>query len=404
MYQRTQVKTLISRMLEGANPLIQVLVGPRQTGKSTMLGQASEALRAESPRTPILFVSADDTPTPNRQWVENQWQQARNMVTCEAGAVLIIDEIQKATDWARVVKSLWDSDQVTHTPLKVILSGSSSLLIHSGLEESLMGRFEIIHSPHWSFAECADAFDYSLDDFLYFGGFPGAARLTGDEQRWRDYIRNSIVEPTIALDALAVQEVRKPTLLRTLFQLGAAYSSREMSYTKMLGQLHDAGNTTTLASYLEVLGAVGMLTGLEKYHPSALTRKKSSPRFQVFDTALMTVQDNRPRNVLFSDTEWLGHLVESAVGAHLLTLSRFHGWQLYWWRDGNDEVDFVVDHGDHVTAIEVESGRQRPRAGWDSFLTRYPAARQVVIGGGGRGAIPLEEFLRSSDEAAAFGR
>lgn len=234
MYERAQVDMMATRMHERENPLMQVVVGSRQTGKSTMVAQA---LRKADVRN--HFVSADDAIIPSEQWLRTEWQQARNEAMRDSSPmVLIVDEVQKIPSWPRVVKSLYDADQRTMSPLKVILSGSSSLLLHKGLEDSLMGRYELIRSPHWSLAECTEAFGFTLDDYLYYGGYPGAARFAGDDLRWGSYMRDAIIEPTISQDVLALEDVRKPALMRALFRLGATYSAQELSYTKMLGQLH----------------------------------------------------------------------------------------------------------------------------------------------------------------------
>lgn len=403
MFQREQVEVLRRRMREQDNPLLQVLVGPRQTGKSTMLSQALGGMEL-----PYLAVSADDALVADRGWLETQWQQARNLISTATtaaaapptnpsrGALLIVDEIQKIPSWSRAVKALWDQDRANNIPLKVFLSGSSTLLLTAGLEESLVGRFELIHSTHWSFAECREAFGFTLDDYLFFGGFPGAARLVGEEKRWRDYVRNAIIEPTISLDALQIGDIRKPALLRALFTLGAGFSAQELSFTKMLGQLHDAGNTTTLAGYLDILGKVGMITGLQKYHPSVLTARKSSPRLLVYDTGLMSAVQTRSRQVVLADHEARGHLVESAVGARLLAECQVAGLELFWWREGNLEVDFVLRQDERLVAIEVKSGRQKPGGGLEAFLSKYPQARRLVIGGVGHGAVSLEDFLTDS--------
>lgn len=389
MYERAQVSTIRNRMLEEENPLIQVVVGPRQTGKSTMLAQAVEGINLL-----VHSVSADDILSPDENWLREEWQQARNLQRASGKSViLILDEIQKTNGWPNIVKGLWDADRRKKIPLKVFLSGSSILLLRKGLEDSLKGRFELIHSPHWSFTECRDAFEFSLDDFLYFGGFPGAARFKDDEMRWKSYMRESIIDPTISKDVLEGEDVRKPALMRSLFELGARFSSQELSYTKILGQLQDAGNTTTLAHYLGLLDKAGMLCGLEKYHPKALNRKKTSPRFQVYDTSLMTSVSGRSKEVLLSDTELRGHLVESAVGAHLLALSATHGFDVDWWREGSDEVDFVVHDNNIVVAIEVKSGRTKSLKGMSAFLKLYPDAIRMVVGGPTPDACSLEDFL-----------
>ena len=389
MFKRKKVQTIVQRMLEDNNPLIQVVVGPRQTGKSTMIAQALEVVDL-----PFHSVSADDVIAPSLDWVSTEWQQARNMQEQLGGSViLVIDEIQKVKGWPNLVKGLWDADRRTNTPLKVVLSGSSSMLIRKGLEDSLKGRFELIRSTHWTFAECREAFGFSFEDFLFYGGFPGAARFKGDEKRWRDYLRDSIIEPTITNDVLEQEEVRKPALMRALLELGTQFSAQELSYVKMLGQLQDAGNTTTLAHYLDLLDKAGMLCGLEKYHPKEVRSRKSSPRLMVYDTSLMTSTSGRARELLLGDDDLRGHLIESAVGAYLLGLSAEHGFSVQWWREGTNEVDFVLSDKAHVVAIEVKSGRKKSQGGMAAFLKKYPKAQRIVVGGSAAGAISIESFL-----------
>ncbi len=291
------------------------------------------------------------------------------------------------------MKALWDADQRDGTPVKVFLSGSSSLLLHHGLEESLMGRFELIRSPHWSLAECREAFGYTLDDFLFLGGYPGAARFSEDEARWSAYIRDSVVEPTISQDVLALGDVRKPALMRALFRLGALYSGQELSYNKMLGQLQDAGNTVTLARYLDLLDKAGMIATLPKYHAKELERRRSSPRLMVYDTALMCAVSDKGRERLMGESDLRGHVVESAVGAYLLGRAPSEGFEVCWWREGNDEVDFVLQKGEALSAIEVKGGSELRQGGMARFLSKNPQARRIVVGGSSAGACELEEFL-----------
>ena len=389
MFQRRIVEVIAARMREDDNPLIQVVAGPRQTGKSTAIAQALEQVDK-----PAHLASADDVIAPDVEWLRTEWQQARNLQR-DSGrpAVLVLDEVQKVYGWPNAVKGLWDADQREGRPLKVVLSGSSSLLLRKGLEDSLKGRFEVLRSTHWGLAECREAFGFTLDDFLFFGGFPGAARLAGDERRWRAYMRDSIIEPTISNDVLEQEDVRKPALMRALFGLGARFSGQELSYNKMLGQLQDAGNTTTLAHYLTLLDKAGVLRGLEKYHPKAVERKKSSPRLMVYDTALMTAASGRAKELLLGDSELRGHLVESAVGARLLALESDLGFDVKWWREGGDEVDFVLAGEGRLAAIEVKSGRTKSQGGMAAFLRAYPEATRIVVGGSAAGAVTVEDFL-----------
>ncbi|MCL2694591.1 MAG: ATP-binding protein, partial [Oscillospiraceae bacterium] len=336
MFKRLLASQLAERLNEPRR-FIQIVAGPRQTGKTTAVLQALETLNA-----PNHFVSADEPGLAQTEWLRNEWEQARALAKT-GEAILVIDEIQKIGKWSSIVKLLWDEDTRLRMPLKVILTGSSPLLLQKGLAESLMGRFEILYSPHWSFAECREAFGYSLDDFLFFGGYPGAAALVRDENRWARYMGTSIVEPTISQDILMMEEVRKPALLRSLFMLGSGYSAQELSFTKMLGQLQDAGNTVTLAHYLDLLGKANMLTGLQNYSGSQIRTRKSSPRFMVYDTSLMTYADGANRRRLLDNAADRGRLVESAVGAYLLARGKEEGFEVYWWRDRSDEVDFVIE-------------------------------------------------------------
>ena len=242
-------------------------------------------------------------------------------------------------------------------------------------------------------AECREAFSFTLDDFLFFGDFPGAARLVGDERRWRAYMRDSIIEPTISNDVLEQEDVRKPALMRALFELGARFSGQELSYNKMVGQLQDAGNTTTLAHYLALLDKAGVLRGLEKHRPKALERKKPSPRLMVYDTALMTAASGRAKELLLGDFELRGHLVESAVGARLLALGPALGFDVQWWSEGNNEVDFVLEGEGKLAAVEVKSGRTKSQGGMAAFLREYPEATRIIVGGGAAGAFTVEDFL-----------
>jgi len=383
MFRRILVSQLAERLKE-PKKFIQIVVGPRQTGKTTAVVQALELLSVQR-----HFVSTDDPNLVSIEWLRNEWEQARAL-TKTGDAILIIDEIQKISKWSSIVKLLWDEDSRLCVPLKVVLTGSSSLLLQKGLTESLMGRFEILYSPHWNYAECKEAFGYRLDDFLFFGGYPGAASLIKDENRWARYMGTSIIEPTISQDILMMEEVRKPALLRALFVLGSGYSAQELSYTKLLGQLQDAGNTVTLAHYLELLTRANMLTGLQNYSGNQLRARKSSPRFMVYDTSLMTYADGSNRRRLLENPVERGRLVESAVGAYLLARGKEEGFEVHWWRDRNNEVDFVLKNGSSLTAIEVKSGRVKNTGGSLQFKKLYPEALSLIIGSVN---LSLEDFL-----------
>jgi predicted AAA+ superfamily ATPase len=386
-YKRRQFELLTSRLLEKRR-FIQVLAGPRQSGKTTVAMQVADALEI-----PVRFVSADDPEALGRVWLEQQWEISRAEArgAGKRGSVLMIDEIQKIPAWHETVKRLWDEDTAKRIPLRALLLGSAPLLIHQGLTESLAGRFEVIRSTHWSFGEMRDAFGMSLDQYVYFGGYPGAADLIKDETRWKRYILDSMVEATLSRDILQLNRIDKPALLRQLFNVACAYSGQILSYTKIVGQLQDAGNTTTLAHYLELLGAAGMTVGLHKYAGQKARQRGSSPKFQVLNGAFLTCQSELSFAQAKGDHAFWGRLVESAVGAHLVNESTSEGVGVFYWREGDKEVDFIVKRGTSLTAIEVKSVPERSaRSGMKEFSHKFNPKRKLLVGGDG---IRVEEFL-----------
>lgn len=390
MYERVLTGKLKQR-LAGPRSFIQVVMGPRQTGKTTAIKQAVKASGL-----PFRVASADSSRQLSGEWIELEWRQARSLVEQGGRSILVLDEIQKVSGWSETVKALWDEDSWNDVDLLVVVSGSSSLLLGSGLSESLAGRFELLRSTHWSLFEMSEAFGYSLEDYLTFGGYPGAAILKSDVDRWREYMRDSIVEATISRDVLQMEDVRKPALMRALFELGAQYSAQEISYRKLLGQLDDKGNTDTVRHYLDLLSRAGMMSGLQKYDLKQVRSRASSPRLMVHDPSLMFAMW-RGSGDLLADPSLRGHLVETAVGARLIARSNVEGFDLYWWRDGDLEVDFVAKRSDGaLAAIEVKSGRIS-KSGMAEFLKQNPGAKPIVVGDAN---TPVEQFLR--DEIPIF--
>jgi predicted AAA+ superfamily ATPase len=374
--------------LQEPRRFLQIVTGPRQVGKTTLV----EQVFAET-GLPHLIVSADEPTLRDAGWLAAQWEQARLLASRQAsGALLAIDEVQKVSGWSETVKRMWDEDSRTGLPLRVILLGSAPLLIRRGLTESLAGRFETVPLPHWSFTEMQEAFGFSLNDYLFFGGYPGAAALATDPIRWRRYILDALVETTIGRDILLLARVEKPALLRRLFELGCQTSGQILSFTKMLGQLQDAGNTVTLAHYLDLLTEAGMLTGLGKYAGHAARRRGSSPKFQVFNTALLSaVSDARPTDIT-TDADFRGRLVESAIGSHLVNAEACGICSVHYWRDRGREVDFVISDSRTLVAIEVKSGRRRNALpGLQAFDQAFRPQRRLLVGGDG---MPIEVFLK----------
>ncbi len=386
-YMRPQGAELLRRLAEPRR-FMQIVTGARQVGKTTVIGQV-----AERSGLPHRYASADEPTLRGPAWIAQQWDAARGLARRAApgGALLVLDEIQKAPHWGESVKRLWDEDTRSGLPLRVVLSGSAQLLLGRGLTESLAGRFEIVHMPHWSYGEMKRVFGWSLDQYLYYGAYPASAPLIGQPNRWERYIRDSLIETTISRDVLLLSRVDKPALLRRLFELGCEYSGQVLSYTKMLGQLQQAGNTTTLAHYLDLLAGAGMLSGLQKYSGAPVRRRGSSPKLQVHNTALMTVLAGRTLEQARGDRAFWGRLVESAVGAHLANAASEGALKLSYWRYRNREVDFVVQAGHSLTAIEVKSGRGgRTLPGMAAFAAAFNPDRTLLVGGDG---IPLDEFL-----------
>jgi len=378
----------LARRLAGPRRFLQVVAGPRQVGKTTLVRQVLGELRL-----PAAQASADEPALRGRGWIEQQWEAARLLAgeSGRRGAVLALDEVQKVPGWSDTVKRLWDEDGARGLPLKVVLLGSAPLLIQRGLGESLAGRFEVLRLPHWSLLEMREAFGWPLERYLFFGGYPGAAPLAREPGRWARYVKDALVETTISRDVLLLTRVDKPALLRQLFELACGYSSRELSYQKMLGQLQDAGNTTTLAHYLELLAGAGMVTGLQKFAGDQARRRASSPKLQVLNTALLTAQSGLTPREARRDPAFRGRLVESAVGAHLANAAATGACKLFYWRDGSLEVDFVVRVGRRIVAIEVKSGPRRGRlSGLEAFDSAFRPDRKLLVGGDG---IPLESFL-----------
>ncbi|MBP1739124.1 MAG: Archaeal ATPase [Deltaproteobacteria bacterium] len=388
VYKRKIFHVLLKRVQEPRR-FIQVLAGPRQVGKTTIARQVMEAVS-----TPVQFATADEPTLRDRTWIAQQWDIARLKVRDtrhKTGALLILDEAQKVSGWSDAVKRLWDEDTRSELPLKVVLLGSSPLLVQRGLSESLAGRFEVIPVTHWSYTEMREAFGWSLDEYVVYGGYPGAAGLTNDHERWTRYITDSLIETTVSRDILLLTRVDKPALLRRLFHLCCDYSGQVLSYQKMLGQLQDAGNTTTLAHYLELLNGAGLIAGLPKFSGKRIMQRSSSPKVQVLNTALMSAVSGHSFQTARQDREYWGRLVESVIGAHLINNSRGKNVEVFYWLERNREVDFVLRTGANIVAIEVKSGRKREHlAGMEVFSRAFRVKRQLLIGTGG---IPVDEFL-----------
>jgi len=387
MYERSYLKQVKSR-IEEPRKFIQVILGPRQVGKTTMVNQLLSQLFI-----PYINESADAISATNSAWLMQAWETARLKMKASGASeyLLVVDEIQKIDNWSEVVKQQWDKDTREKVNIKVILLGSSRLLIQKGLTESLAGRFETFYLGHWSFAEMEAAFDWSIEQYIYFGGYPGSATLINNEERWKNYIKDSLIETSISKDILMLTRVDKPALLKRLFELGCLYSGQVLSYTKIIGQLQDAGNTTTLANYLKLLSDCGLLGGLEKYAGSVIRQRSSSPKFQVYNNALLTSQNDETYATAIVNPKLWGRLVESSVGAHLLNHAVSERYNLFYWREGNNEVDFILEKGNKVIGLEVKNGASAGNAGMGIFNEKFHPDKMLLVGTGG---IPYNDFLK----------
>ena len=359
-YERAFVQQLQQRLGE-ANPLIQVLVGPRQVGKTTGVRQMLARFSGRH-----HYANADDQLVTDRTWLLAQWQQA---LLIGDGSLLVIDEIQKIANWSDTIKALWD--QQPHR-LRVVLLGSSSLQIQTGLTESLAGRFELTRIHHWCFSELQTAFDYDLERYLRFGGYPGAVAFEQDWDRWYAYLKDAIVEAVIGKDILQNRKVAKPALFRQAFEIMCLYPAQEISYTKLLGQLQDSGNTDLVKYYLELYAGAFLIFSLEKYSVKGWLTRSSSPKILPACPALHTMTVGP---TALDDPERRGRVFELAVGAELRQLPG----ELFYWREKNAEVDFLYRHQNRLYAIEVKSGRKKSTKGLGAFSQHFVDARSVIV-------------------------
>lgn len=389
VYRREYYADVLARILEPRH-FMQVIVGPRQVGKSTLVSQVLEEVSI-----PFRLENADNVNPKDTDWIRRIWEAARSQQDLgrHEDFLLVVDEVQKIDNWSEAVKREWDADTFNRRSMKVILLGSSRLLIRKGLTESLAGRFEMIRMGHWRFREMQDAFGWNLDQYIYFGGYPGTAAFIENEARWRRYIKDSLVAPAIEKDVIQTSNIYKPALMKQVFELGCSYSGELLSLTKISGQLQEKGNVTTLASYLNILRECALLTGLQKFSADEARKYNSVPKFQVFNNALLTAYRAKNYEQIRTSPMLWGRWVESAVGAHLLSQAEELDYRLYYWRERDEEVDFIVQSNERILAIEVKSGRRGMNSGLPAFEKQYHPGSRLVVGTQG---IPIEDFLRTS--------
>ena len=386
MYKRSEYQ-IIRKRLEEPRRFIQVVMGPRQVGKSTVVKQVLQDIDL-----PYLLFSADNVPASNSAWVSNCWAAVRSQKESKAygSVILVIDEIQKIANWSEVVKKEWDDDTFHNLDIRVLLLGSSRVMLEKGLSESLAGRFEEIRMSHWSYAEMKECFGYTLDQYMFYGGYPGAAELIAEPDRWEQYIQSAIIDTTINKDILMDTPISKPALLRQTFELGAAYSGEVLSLSKMLGSLQDAGNTVTLAGYINLLDESGMLCGIQKYSIDTARRRASIPKLQVYNNALKAIFNPYTFEQAILDRRAWGRIFESSIGAWLVSQAFVHRFEVFYWRERDLEVDFILRKKGIVIAIEVKSNAEKNTKGLNSFKDRFNPKAAFIVGDGG---ISPTDFL-----------
>lgn len=412
---RRSVAVKLEARLRELPRLMQILAGPRQVGKTTLVSQ----VLGERPAASFRMIAADPqalpsalAPTardamhphlpPSREWLQAEWTIAAERAAAWEVSDLarstehalpftfVVDEVQKVEQWSSLIKGLWDAARARGATMHVVLLGSAPLLVQQGLTESLTGRYELVRMGQWSFAEMSEAFGITLDQYIHFGGYPGSAPLIPDEERWRHYVRSSIVEPSIERDVLAMTRVDRPALLRQLFELGCAYSAQVLSLDKVSGQL-GRGHTLTLADNLARLSQAGLLSGLQKYAGQVVRQRRSPPKFQVHDNALMTAMSSYGFDEAWKDRSHWGRQVESTVGAHLINTADADT-KLFYWNESDKEVDFIVEHRGRLAAIEVKlAAGTGAHAGLHEFCRRHTECKPWLVGSE---ALPLGEFLQ----------
>jgi len=350
--KRSFVETLKKRFLE-PNPLIQLIMGPRQVGKTTGVQQFLQGIK-----TPHHFVNADDQLSLSRDWSLEQWQIAQEK---GHGTLLVIDEIQKVDNWAETIKKLWDAQVRKKSQIKLLLLGSSSLALTRGVSESLAGRFEIIPVYHWNYCESNQAMPMDIATYLKFGGYPKSYEFLDDYDRYIKYTKSSIIERVLDKDILQFSTVKKPALFKHAFAVIASYPAQEISYRKILGELQEKGNIETIKYYISLFESAYLIKTIPKYGSQDFKTKSSSPKIIPLAPCFY--------HLFSANYEKEPFVFEASVGMTLLQISD----ELFYWRKGNDEVDFILRWQKNLYAIEVKSGRKRRGQGLQKFCELYSA-------------------------------
>lgn len=356
--KRTFVHQLFQRLSEKPR-FIQVVLGPRQVGKTTGVLQLKDFLD-----TDYQYENADAVFSSKSEWLKQIWLETRLKAQSEKVPVLVIDEVQSIPEWSTIIKGLWDMDKVEKKLFHIILLGSSSLELHHGLNESLAGRFEYIHVPHWNFQESRELVpSLTLEEFMDYGGYPEPL-LIAEKERRDNYLRNSILEPVITKDILQNVTVKRPGLFRQAFEITCLHAGEVLSLNKFLGQLQEGGNVDLVKHYLSLYEMAFLVRTIEKYSTNKIQKKSSSPKLLPLAPAFLTLFGENDR----------GRKFELVVGNHLLQKHQ----QVFYWREGNHEVDYVVKLENKLIGIEVKSGRKMKLSGLEAFSKKFQT-RTIII-------------------------
>ncbi len=367
---------LLERLAESAPGRIQLLAGPRQVGKTTLLLELHERLGEQS-----VYVPADSPEAALPGLWERVFGEAEETAKSIGRAVVLLDEVHMLSKWAEHLKGATDRIRRRKIPIHVVATGSSALRLASGSRETLAGRFERITLTHWSASSLAEVFGFSskdaADQVVGMGSYPGAIALRDDVRRWAAYIRDAIVEPAIGRDILALASVRKPALLRQVFGVAASSPAQIVSLQKIQGQLQDPGALETIAHYLNLLEEAFLVAPVSKYANRAVRRRSSPPKLVTLNNAILAVMDPQGIPTPDSDPERFGVWVENAC----LAFAWNAGQHVSYWREEPQEIDGVLEGSWGKWAVEIKTKKLRlsdMRAVLE-FTRRNPRFRPLVI-------------------------
>lgn len=384
-------RVLGRRLAEPPPGRIQLLTGPRQVGKTTLLLELAGDLGDTA-----VYAAADGPEASLPGFWERLWQRVEEGAGRHGRAVLLLDEAHVLDDWAARLKGRWDRVRRTRLPVHVVATGSSALRLATASRESLAGRFERTTLGHWDARALSDVFGMdplaAAEEVVRYGAYPGALEYRGwrpsaraaaarhrapDEGRWRAYVRDAILEPAIGRDLLALAQVRKPGLLRQVFGVCIASPAQVVSLQKIQGQLQDRGALETVAHYLALLEEAFLVAPLPKFAATAARQRASPPKLVTLSNALLAAGSAAPPSPTDGPADAFGAWVENACLAHAWNA----GQRVRYWREEPLEVDAVIDGDWGRWAVEVKTGRFREGdlKGLLEFTRRHSAYTPLLV-------------------------